>query len=108
MGCGWAAKAIEPPTRGRARQHALHLDGMRIEHQGELQKSDSLSIPFARCWPRMRSAGAENVFQHIGTLGSTGGLRCDQLLVERDGDPGGDVVLQSEQIARIAIEPLGP
>jgi len=37
-----------------------------------------------------------------------GGLRCDQLLVERDGDPGGDLVLQREQIAPIAIEPLGP
>ena len=41
-------------------------------------------------------------------LGRPGGLRADQLEVERDRDPARDLVLQSEQIARVAVEPLGP
>jgi hypothetical protein len=41
-------------------------------------------------------------------LALAGGFRRDQLLLERDRDPGCDLVLQSEQIARVAVEALGP
>jgi hypothetical protein len=41
-------------------------------------------------------------------LGRPGGLRSDQLDPERIREPARDFVLQSEQIARVAVEPLGP
>jgi hypothetical protein len=41
-------------------------------------------------------------------LGGPGGLCGDQLEVERDSDLARDLVLQGEQIARVAIETLGP
>ena len=37
-----------------------------------------------------------------------GGLRANQLDVQRDRDPACDLVLQGEQIARTAVEPLCP
>jgi hypothetical protein len=41
-------------------------------------------------------------------LGRPAGLYANQLKVERDGDPARNLVLQGEQIAGIAVEPLGP
>jgi hypothetical protein len=41
-------------------------------------------------------------------LGRPGGLHSDQLDAERDREPARDLVLQGEQIARIAVEPLCP
>jgi hypothetical protein len=41
-------------------------------------------------------------------LGRPGGLRSDQLDAEGVGEAARDLVLQGEQIARVAIEPLGP
>jgi hypothetical protein len=41
-------------------------------------------------------------------LGRTACLRGYQLEVERNGDPAGDLVLQGEEIALIAVEPLRP
>ncbi len=41
-------------------------------------------------------------------LGRPGGLRGYQLDAERVREPARDLVLQSEQIARVAVEPLGP
>jgi hypothetical protein len=37
-----------------------------------------------------------------------GGFRFDQLEVEGNCDPARDLVLQDEQIADVAVEPLGP
>jgi hypothetical protein len=37
-----------------------------------------------------------------------GGLRCDQLNLERIPDLARNLVLQSEQIAYVAVEALGP
>jgi hypothetical protein len=53
-------------------------------------------------------ATAENVVQHIGVFGGPGCLGGDQFEVERDSDSAGDLVLQREQIARVAVEALGP
>jgi hypothetical protein len=41
-------------------------------------------------------------------LGRPGGLRGDQLDAERVREPARDLVLQSEQIARVAVEPFCP
>ena len=41
-------------------------------------------------------------------LGQLGGFRSDQLQMERMGEPAGDFVLQGEQIASVAVEPLRP
>ena len=41
-------------------------------------------------------------------LGRPGGLGGDQLDAERVREPARDLILQSEQIARVAVEPLGP
>ena len=48
------------------------------------------------------------MIQRIGTLRPAGGLRADQFLVERHGDPAGDLVLQRQQIGCVAVEPLRP
>src|SRR6516162_6583448 len=40
--------------------------------------------------------------------GQSGGLRDHQLRTERNGDLAGYLVLQGEQIAHVAVEPLGP
>jgi hypothetical protein len=41
-------------------------------------------------------------------LGRPGGLRSEQLDAERVRDPACDLVLQREQIAGVAVEPLRP
>jgi hypothetical protein len=41
-------------------------------------------------------------------IGRACGFRADQLEVQRDGDPARDLVLQGEQMADVAVEPLGP
>jgi hypothetical protein len=41
-------------------------------------------------------------------FGRSAGLGPDKLQVERNRNPARDLVLQGEQIARLAIEPLGP
>jgi hypothetical protein len=41
-------------------------------------------------------------------LGRPGGLRRDELDAERICEPARDLVLQSEQIARLAVEPFRP
>src|SRR5262245_9524824 len=41
-------------------------------------------------------------------LGRPGRLRSDELDAERVREPGGDLVLKSEQIASVAVEPLRP
>ena len=41
-------------------------------------------------------------------LGRACRLRADQLEAERDRDPAGDLVLQGEQIAGVAVEPVRP
>src|SRR5215831_8804624 len=41
-------------------------------------------------------------------LGWPGGFRSDKLKVERDGNSVRDLVLQSEQIAYVIVEPLRP
>jgi hypothetical protein len=40
-------------------------------------------------------------------LARSDGLRLDQRDIQGNGDPAGDLVLQGEQIARVAVEPLG-
>ena len=46
--------------------------------------------------------------ERIGMPGRPGGLRSDQLDAERVRDPARDLVLQREQIARVAVEPFSP
>jgi hypothetical protein len=41
-------------------------------------------------------------------MGWPGSLHADQLKIELDRDPARDVVLQGEQIVRVAVETLGP
>jgi hypothetical protein len=41
-------------------------------------------------------------------LGRSGGLRGDQFKVECNRDPARNLILQGEQICRVAVEPLRP
>jgi hypothetical protein len=41
-------------------------------------------------------------------LAPPGGLRAGHFNVERDRDPGRDLVLQDKQLTRVAIEPFCP
>ena len=41
-------------------------------------------------------------------LGRLGSFRSDQFEAERTGEPAGDLVLQSEQIGGVAVEPFRP
>src|SRR5260370_24120293 len=90
------------------RQITPGLHGSRIEGQCALEQANGVG----KAGPSSRlvyyGTSAENILQRVGVLGRTTGLRGDQLEVERDGDPAGDLVLQGEEIARVAIEPLSP
>ena len=108
VGCGRVGHFIEHAARERGRQPALRLDGPRIERQRALEQADRLRIFVTRRRLRHCGASPENVVQRVGILGRPGGLRADQREVERDRDPARDLVLQGEQIARVAVEPLGP
>src|SRR5712671_6565824 len=95
-------------SRERARQPALRVDRSRVERQRMLEQADGLGIVVA-CWALVpRSPSPENVVQRIWMLGRPGGLCSDQLEVEGVSNPGCDLVLQGEQIARVAVEPLRP
>ena len=50
----------------------------------------------------------QNVVERIGMLDWAGRLRANQRKVECGRDPAGDLVLQSEQIAYVSVEPLCP
>src|SRR5215831_12918037 len=54
------------------------------------------------------SAPAENVVEGVGTLGGPRSLSSDQLYIERGCDPTGDLILQSDQIGCVVVEPLRP
>ena len=60
--------------------------------------------------PRLRlrpcGAPAEDIVERVGLLGRSGGLRGDQFEVQLDRNPTRDLILQSEQITRVAVEPL--
>jgi hypothetical protein len=54
------------------------------------------------------TAPPENAVERVGMLGRPGGLRTDQLDTEGVREPARDLLLQSEKIARVAVEPLRP
>src|SRR6516162_6063003 len=54
------------------------------------------------------SAPPENVVEGVGTHGGPRSLSNDQLYIERGCDPTGDLILQSEQIGCVVVEPLRP
>ena len=57
---------------------------------------------------KSHSAPSENIVERIGMLGRPGGLRRNQLDAERVREPARDLVLQSEQVACVAVEPIPP
>ena len=50
----------------------------------------------------------QNEIQRVGIIGRPRGLSVGQLEIERNSDAAGDLVLQCEQIANIAVELLRP
>ena len=50
----------------------------------------------------------ENVINCLGMIGWSGRLHADELKVERVRDPTGDLVLQSEEVAEVAVETIRP
>src|SRR4029077_20217228 len=67
-----------------------------------------LRIFLTRPWVRQRGASAQNVVKRVGMLSGPGGLGSDQLDTESVRDSARDLVLQSEQIAGVVVEPLRP
>jgi hypothetical protein len=53
-------------------------------------------------------ASAKNVIEHLGSIDRAGGFRRYHFQAEGGCDPAGDLVLQREQIIRVAVEPLRP
>ena len=92
----------------RVRQPEPRLGRPRVERQCPLQKGDRLGRAVARRRFRQQRAPPENIIQRIGVGGRAGGLGADQRTVERDRDAAGDLVLQGEEVAHLAVEPLGP
>ena len=99
---------IHNAARERACQHAFRCDRPGVERQRTLQQADSFRVVGAGGRLQIRRTCPENVIHRVGIVGRPDGLPADQLQVERDGDPARDLVLQREQIARVAIESLGP
>src|SRR6516164_1870514 len=54
------------------------------------------------------SAPPENVVEGVGMFGRPGRFRPDEFKVESNPDPAGDLILQGEQIARVAIGAVSP
>ena len=73
-----------------------------------LEEANPLYIDVARWRLQPGGASPENVVQSVWMVGRPGSLRSNQLEAERSRDPARDLVLQDEQIARVAVEPLGP
>src|SRR6516165_5064362 len=86
----------------------LRLDGLWIERQRALEQIYGVPEVFGRLGLRHYSTPAETVVERIGILCRSGGLRGDQFKIERESDPPRDIVLQCEQVAHVAVEPLGP
>jgi hypothetical protein len=90
------------------REPTLRLKGRRIELQCAPEPTDRFGVIVARTRLRHSSASTENAVDRVGMLCRPGRLPADQLDIKRDGDPTRDLVLQSEQIARITVKLLGP
>jgi len=86
----------------------LRLDGLWVERQRALEQANRFRIFVPR--PGLQPCGAslKGEIERIGMLGRPGGLRTEKFEVERDCDPARDLVLQGEQTAHVAIEPLRP
>ena len=73
-----------------------------------LEQVDGLGSVLASCTLGPNGAAPEDIIHRIGVLCRPSGFRLHELEAEHDCDPAGDLVLQSEQVSRITIEPLGP
>src|SRR5262249_15916390 len=58
--------------------------------------------------PRHRRTPAEDVFERVGFAARPRRLDSDQLEIERHSNSACNLVLDSEQVADLAIEPLRP
>ena len=58
--------------------------------------------------PKKYSATTKNIVHCIRASGWSSGFRPPELKVARDCDAARDLVLQGEQIARVAVEAVGP
>src|SRR5215471_9825990 len=103
-----ARELVIPSIARQASKEALGLDRAGVEHQRPLEMADCLGV-VVRC-QRLQggSASPQYEIQRVWMLDPPCGLRGDQLEVQRDCQPSRDRILQREEIARIAIEPLGP
>ena len=71
-----------------------------------LEQANPLCRDIPRIRPEPCGAPPENVVQRIGMLGRPGGLDSNQLDAERVGKAARNLVLQGEQIGRVAVESL--
>jgi hypothetical protein len=106
---GRVGHIIDDAGREVGRQTAPGVDGLRIECQRTLKKRNRLRISFARWRPtNKKSTRTKDVVYCDGVLAWPSGLRPPELEVKCHCDAARDLVLQSEQIARIAVETLSP
>ena len=89
-------------------QSTFCFDLLGIEKQCTFEQTYGLPEGVGRSGLRHYSARPENVVERVGIFGRPGGLHGDQLSVEGSCDPARDLVLQSEQVDRVAVEPLRP
>jgi hypothetical protein len=109
VGRGRVGHSTHYPGRELACQIALRRHGLRVERQCTLIQADRLRKILAGLrFVQRRGSRPENVVQRVGMLGRPRGLHADQLKVERDCDPARDLVLQSEEIAQVAIPTARP
>jgi hypothetical protein len=80
-----------------------------IERQRTLVERNLLRIILTRRHPsQIKSPCAHNIIERIRPNGRSGGLRTDEFEVKRDRYSARDLVLQRKQIARVAVQAVGP
>ena len=108
------AAELGPSVSGANGEHicdlALRLDRPRVERQCSLVQRERLCKCITRlhaCFP-ICGACSEKVIERVGIVGRRGSFPARQLDIECNSDTAGDLILQSEQIAYIAVELLSP
>jgi len=79
-----------------------------IECQRLLEQRNRIRTVLTRRRLQPYRAAAQNVIARVGALARPGCCGVDELEVERNRDPVGNLVLPGEQIAGVAVEPLCP
>lgn len=88
--------------RGRGKRRRLFLRHAGVAPRGEIGGLKE------RAGPRYSENYRRKIIERIGMLDLARRLCANELKVECNCDPPRDLILQREQIACVAFEPLGP